>query len=247
MVETLDAVELTIANLERLTARILELEGDNESLRLQISRLDDQLDRFRRAAARVRERSEHLAVCKAKAGDAKKAYDGAVVEFIEVDEDEDRPLLKAMEEQPSRKVEAVAAVDDSDTVETEEWRSEPITVLALDDRINQLLLEAKPFAIATLGDLTDFLNNDGRPRQYTDIDGIGPAKAQKIDDALVQWFAQNPDKYRQPVAQTVEDKTEEDAADECLEEDSEDLDEAVYGPEDDEEIADEEEASDEEE
>lgn len=66
----------------------------------------------------------------------------------------------------------------------EDWRKEPISVLKLPGKIEEQLAEKN---IKTIGDLADW-TKDGY-KKLTDVPGIGTGKAEKIEEALTQFWA----------------------------------------------------------
>jgi hypothetical protein len=126
-----------------------------------------------RAAAReagVDER-EYL-VRKEAASDAKKTWEAALTRL-------QRLCLATQEELPlfDRPADAV--------VEPEPWRSHPVAELGLPDGIVTALEEA---GLATVGAMADYTED----HQITDVLGIGQAKADKIDEALLVFWATHP-------------------------------------------------------
>lgn len=85
------------------------------------------------------------------------------------------------------------AKDDEPAAPTdaEAWRAEPLTVLGLTDRILEELHAAN---LVTVGQLADYTtpNSVGYCRALTDISGIGEAKAEKIDAAMMEFWKNRP-------------------------------------------------------
>lgn len=79
----------------------------------------------------------------------------------------------------------------------ESWRKVNIKELKLGDKIQDNLEDAGLF---TIGQIADFTAKD---QGLTDIGGIGPAKAQKIEDALTEFW-----KRWKPESQAEKPKTE---------------------------------------
>lgn len=81
--------------------------------------------------------------------------------------------------------------DDDTEADGEAWREVSINELDISLHANLFMSDHTP-PIDTLGKLSEF-TSDGFAR-LADITGIGPVTAEEISDALVQWFAANPDK-----------------------------------------------------
>lgn len=75
---------------------------------------------------------------------------------------------------------------ESSESEGEDWKSCPVLDLSLPDSIVSLLLEAD---LETVGDLAAWTEQ----YQLTDVQGIGEAKAEKIEEALSQFWASRDD------------------------------------------------------
>lgn len=86
----------------------------------------------------------------------------------------------------------------------DDWRSVSIEDAGIPEKLCGFLRENKP-PIETLGDLADW--SDVRKKSLTDVQGIGPAKATQIEDALIEFWEQR--------NSTPEDEGEEDAEDDA--------------------------------
>lgn len=73
------------------------------------------------------------------------------------------------------------------TGKVHDWRSVTIEEAGIPEKLCAFLRENKP-PIETLGDLADW--SDVRKKSLTDVQGIGPAKATQIEDALVEFWEQ---------------------------------------------------------
>lgn len=171
----------------------------------ELQDLRDFRERWNEAKAEVSQKQAKVDYLKEALKTAKKAFDVAVAELLVFDEEE-LPLFdnKPSSSSSGKPSKAKAAMNEA-------WRDLHITELQLSDRTTELLLSASPSAIETIGDLTDFLN-DKKGRRYTDIDGIGPAKAQEIDDAMVDFFANHPEyceKKSEPAEEEAIEEEEE--------------------------------------
>ena len=83
---------------------------------------------------------------------------------------------------------------DQGPVEPAEWRSTPLAdIIAPTTAAKLAECEA---SITTIGDLQDFVNAQG-DLWWRDVPGIGEGKAEKIGDAVAQWFADHPE-FREP-------------------------------------------------
>ena len=78
------------------------------------------------------------------------------------------------------------------------WQKTPLADLGLSPKILEAMEVAR---LRTVGELADY------SRQYmlTDIKGIGPAKAEEIEDALTKFWAEHPE-YTAPVAEEEGDE-----------------------------------------
>lgn len=95
--------------------------------------------------------------------------------------------------------------------EDQSWREVTIEDAGIPEKLCAFLRENKP-PIETLGDLADWTSK----YQLTDINGIGPAKATQIDEAMDRFW----ETYR-PNGETPEDEGEEDAEDDAGDEEEE--------------------------
>lgn len=101
---------------------------------------------------------------------------------------EDARAAKAQAEQAAK----IAAVQ-ADPVAKDAWRAVPLSNTKIPSNIIAILEEAN---YRTIGDISN-LTNSGLC--LTDIKGIGQAKAQKIEDALTQYWADHPE-FTSPTA-----------------------------------------------
>lgn len=103
---------------------------------------------------------------------AKAKYEAAVHRLRDLARarrnDEDRPLLNM------------------DNAESGDWREQPLSDL-FDGQILKSLTEGD---LKTVGDLADYTGDDKR---LTDLPNIGPGKAEKIEERMVQFWAENPE------------------------------------------------------
>ena len=111
----------------------------------------------------------------ATAAEAKKEYDGAVLELRRLirAQTEDLPLFDGLAEK-------------SEEAEDNSWRDVELASLDLSAKVLENLDAAE---LTTIGDLADYSANGGR---LTQVSGIGPAAAEKIEDALEGFWANHP-------------------------------------------------------
>lgn len=124
---------------------------------------------------------------KEKAGDAKKVFDGLVEQLLElirkVKNPPSMPLFDGVPE-PNR----ASSETDVTCTEPQAWRSVPLSeaLVGLPEAIVTSLNESN---LQTMGELADWTAAYGGRNKLTDIAGIGPAKAEKIEQALVDFWA----------------------------------------------------------
>jgi chromosome segregation ATPase len=144
----------------------------------RLQALEDHDQQMRRIAARATDLEMRWAAAKEEASALKKSYEAA---------------LKELQDMASRKLTAGPLFEKPEH-EQNAWRVASINELAdhgaTQSQIKKLT-EKTPGPIGTLGDLSDFLQDDRR--RLTDIDGVGGKAAEAIEDALSAWFAAHPD------------------------------------------------------
>lgn len=74
------------------------------------------------------------------------------------------------------------------------WRDHPMSELFE----GALLKSLKKAGITTVGELADYTS--GEHGHLTEIEGIGPGKASKIEDVMLQFWAENPDADKEEIA-----------------------------------------------
>ena len=134
----------------------------------------DRMREARRRAAEVQDlQAKHL-IAKELATSSKKRWESAAQELVEFlnEAAEELPLFDAPKEPQTPQGEADAG----------DWRPEPIGSLNLHATIESRLSDA---AIITMGGLVDC---SAGGKQLTDSDGIGPAKAETIADAVEAFW-----------------------------------------------------------
>lgn len=111
----------------------------------------------------------------AQASEAKKEYDGAVlvIRALIRAQAEDLPIFDNLGEKSE---------EDADN----SWREVELSSLDLSAKVLENLDAAR---LTTIGELADYSANGGR---LTQVAGIGPAAAEKIEDALEGFWANHP-------------------------------------------------------
>lgn len=189
--------------VDSLTIENDALREELEAVREELSLAKHRLERYDAASERARERLCKLANLKQETANAKKAYDGAMIELAELSEEDDYPLFDKKTKPAAEKQAEPKPVEPQPN---DAWKEVSVTALGLNDRTTQLLLEAKPNGITTLGEFQQFLAK----KTLRDIDGVGEAKAQLIEDAWMKFWQDHPE-YTVPVT-VVPDPTPEEQA-----------------------------------
>ena len=136
---------------------------------------------------------EAVSEAKAVLKEAKAEYDGCVIRLRRLAKalrnDQDRPLLDGLDGGEQAKADSQADVDSQDDVDEEydALLKNPIDVLKLPAGIVAKLDEA---GVATVGDLEQ-LREDIMFDRKSWPRGIGPAKVDVIEDAVIDWLAAN--------------------------------------------------------
>jgi ERCC4-type nuclease len=138
----------------------------------EAERLTQLLERICRQRKVVAKRQIQVDLCAAQLKDAKGSLEMATRELLALIDEREQPTL-------------FPTADSAETSTTDAWRSEPIEVLNLPVGIVKVLQEAM---ITTLGAIA----TQGEVGSLTDIEGIGEAKAEKIADALEQYWREHP-------------------------------------------------------
>jgi predicted flap endonuclease-1-like 5' DNA nuclease len=139
----------------------------------------DRLRRIFASAARVRERRSVYEDAAARAKGAKKA--------LEAEQEEHETLLSELEREAAAEHESLPLFP-ADTAAPEPpaddaWRHTPLADLGLPPAIVETLTEAE---LTTFGQLADWT---AAGKELTDIPRIGPAKAEKIEDAFFAYWS----------------------------------------------------------
>lgn len=136
---------------------------------------------------------EAVSEAKAVLKEAKAEYDGCVIRLRRLAKalrnDQDRPLLDGLDGGEQAKADSQVDVDSQDDVDEEydALLKNPIDVLKLPAGIVAKLDEA---GVATVGDLEQ-LREDIMFDRKAWPKGIGPAKVDVIEDAVIDWLAAN--------------------------------------------------------
>jgi predicted flap endonuclease-1-like 5' DNA nuclease len=154
----------------------------------------DRLRRIFASAARVRERRSVYEDAAARAKGAKKA--------LEAEQEEHETLLSELEREAAAEHESLPLFP-ADTAAPEPpaddaWRHTPLADLGLPPAIVETLTEAE---LTTFGQLADWT---AAGKELTDIPRIGPAKAEKIEEATEDfWARRNSSAVRDSIACTL--------------------------------------------
>jgi hypothetical protein len=179
------SVEDRLAKLESLLAE------SNQIILQQASAIAigvENAERLRKSRERLM-RLEHKAdEAKKAATEAKKAYETAVSEHFDLERDLDSPQQRlpfsAAIDEPARPDARPEPVAD------ESWRGVSLDTFDLSKATVAKLFQAN---LTTVGELSDYLRPvaSGYCRKLQDIDGIGAAKAEEIENALERfWMGQ---------------------------------------------------------
>jgi hypothetical protein len=106
-----------------------------------------------------------------------------------------RLVIKAIAELPD---DSPAHDDEDDDAPDESLKAEgPWAEVKLGELFKDSLLKSLNAAkLYTVGDLANFSRNPDN--RLTDLEGIGPGKAEKIENRMLQFWADNPDADQQP-------------------------------------------------
>lgn len=122
---------------------------------------------------------------KERAADAKKVFDGLVEQLLE--------LIRKVKNPPSMPLfdgvsEPQPAASENTQVDDMAWRAVPLSE-ALVGLPESIIVSLNESNLQTMGELADWTAAYGGRNKLTDIPGIGPAKAEKIEQALVDFWA----------------------------------------------------------
>lgn len=187
-----------------------ELSQDEEidRLRKELADRDRKLSAAFEANLEVRESRERLRSLetamerkKKAASDAKKAFETAIEAHLQLEDELDSgqgrlPLSAAPDPKPATaaETEPATATDGPATiklhaVEDESWRECLVVDLGLPTGIEKALIAAEIDTIGKLADWTAIPTASGYNQKLTDIGGIGAAKAEKIEAAMIEFWA----------------------------------------------------------
>lgn len=139
------------------------------------------------------------------ADDAKSAASAAKKVFEAADE-----ALRALIHQGPDLQQRLPGMEDSEPEGNVEWRDLPLSELGLANAIVETIVEQNEPQLKTIGDLTDWVNEFGA---FTGLGGIGPAKAEQIEEAFVAFWEKHPE-YCEPEEPLEEESEEEGQAEE---------------------------------
>lgn len=168
-------------------------ESDISSPAIQSPRLSTILAEIADAETLCANAEEAVSEAKAVLKEARAEYDGCVMRLRRLAKalrnDQDRPLLDGLDGDEQVKIGGQADVDSQDDVDEEydALLKNPIDVLKLPAGIVAKLDEA---GVATVGDLEQ-LREDIMFDRNAWPKGIGPAKVDVIEDAVITWLAAN--------------------------------------------------------
>lgn len=166
---------------------------------------------IREAADEVKKKRTTYENAKTIASEAKKAWEAAVEREQEVIDESTReyPLFDGNRNKAKAAINAAIDAQKAEVAEkakagaTDQWRSFPLTGTSIPSNILAILAES---SIATVGDVAN-LSNKGLA--LTDVRGIGPTKAARIDDALAQFWLDHPEFTMGGKAEAAEPETKE--------------------------------------
>ena len=169
-------------------------EFDISSPVIQPPRLSTILAEIADAETLCANAEEAVSEAKAVLKEAKTEYDGCVMRLRRLAKalrnDQDRPLLDGLSDgegaSESDQAKAVGQVDDADA-HYDKLLANPLDVLKLPAGIVAKLAEV---GVETVGDL-ETLREDIVFDRKSWPKGIGPAKVDMIEDAVIEWLAQN--------------------------------------------------------
>lgn len=152
----------------------------------------------------IREKANQVAILKSEALDLKemlaakkKEWEGALAELVYLIRRDPRQQL-AMPFDERKEPEQPAPVE---APSNGAWRELSLSVLGLPEKMIEKLNEA---SLISLGQLADYT---AKGNLLTDVQGVGEASAQKIDDALDQFWAEHPE-YCQPTEPACDEAAE---------------------------------------
>lgn len=136
--------------------------------------LEDLLERIEETEREVREREANWNLAKQEVKIRKGALDDAVLRL--------RELCRAREHDAARPLFSQDGKAKAEAPQEEEWRSVAVETLDIPNSTIKKLAEAK---ITTMGEMADYT---AAGNQLVDIAGIGPAKAEQLEDACLAFW-----------------------------------------------------------
>lgn len=128
---------------------------------------------------------------KEAAKEAREIYDGKVLDLRRAiraaKNDQDRPLLNGVKHDDWSDDDQVRIKESVATATPDAWRLASLDVLGLPPKLAELLAEN---SVETIGQLEDLR---AAPKGLRGVKGIGPAKVDLIEDAVIKWLSENRD------------------------------------------------------
>jgi hypothetical protein len=139
------------------------------------------LDAIIEQAQEVQGLEEDWEAAKADAADAKKRYDAAVK----------KQRAFTLGVTPSTDVQEELPLTDSDEP-VGSWRDVPLTEVLLNNKVVDAIAEVD---VRTIGEFTKRVEECGLRgvTWWADINGIGQAKADNVDQEFIEWWEKNPE------------------------------------------------------
>ena len=212
---SVDSVETDVMDVDEPTANDAAMVEKLEELEF----LKRELADIQEAEREVAKRARNIETIKMDLKEAKEEYAGAVDSLRSLVRatkgDQNRPLLQAAK--PKEEEEKPA------TIEDESWKQVKLDTLEIPPGTLKLMEENPGFPILTIGDLTAWT---AMGKQLSDIKGVGPGKATKIEDAMETYWAENPvgssESDDQEEEQEEEQESQGDSENESLDDDIDD-------------------------
>lgn len=181
--------------LAALEAQLTESQALVNSQARVIVQAAENAEQLKNSRARVAKLEARMDAAKKAAAEAKKAYEAAVEEHFSLEDELSSGQTRLpFPAEPEAKPEALPAPEAATEPEAapaaddESWRSLDIGGLNLKAAVQDKLRSA---GIDTIGGLSDYLkpNAAGFVKRLTDLPGIGQAKAEAIEEALMGFWA----------------------------------------------------------
>lgn len=164
---------------------------------LALAQINEEADRVQAALERWMEAKRRSDEAKEETKEAEADWKSAVTRQQQVIKGlrEELPLFDRPYYEAKTKIAGVAAEVKAEKAQasSEAWRAVPLSHTTIPSNIVAILAESN---YVTIGDIAN-LGNSGLP--LTDIKGIGPSKAEKIETGLAEFWAKNT-QYSRPAA-----------------------------------------------